>query len=109
MTYKPLTMRPPRLERSHKAKEYEAKGAECDKLAGVAFTPGERQAWVELRDDWIALAKEAKELSLWVEAAHVPLAGSTPLRDDLGRLDAKAGSEPVSTDDTARGETLGDT
>ena len=101
MTYKPLTMKPPRLERAHKAKEYEAKGAECDQLAERAFTPFERQAWIELRDDWVALAKETKELSLWVEAASVPLAGGTPLRDELSRLDLEAAIQPVPTKDMA--------
>src|SRR3954453_4973343 len=98
MTYKPLTMRPPRLERTLKAKEYEAKGAECDQLAERAFTPFEKQAWIELRDDWVELAKEAKELSLWVEAVHVPLAGGAPLRDELSRLDLEAGIQPQAED-----------
>jgi len=98
MTYKPLTMRPPRLERSYKAKEYEARGAECDQLAERAFTPFEKQAWIELRDDWVELAKEAKELSLWVEAAHVPFAGGAPLRDELSRLDLEAGIQPQAED-----------
>jgi hypothetical protein len=107
MTYKPLTMRPPRLERPHKAKEYEAKGAECDQLAGLAYTPGEKQAWIELRDDWVELAKEAQELSLWVEAANVPLADCRP-RDERSGLDLEPGVQPVQTDDMARGETLGE-
>ena len=73
MAYNPLMMTPPGGEGENKAKEYESKGAECHQLAETAPTPSEKAAWVELRDDWIALAKEAKELTLGVKADEAPL------------------------------------
>jgi hypothetical protein len=79
MAYKQLTMTPPRLERITKAKDYRAKGEECDRLAETAYTPLEKQAWTELRNDWIALAQEANELELSVEAAKVPMVSIPPL------------------------------
>lgn len=108
MTYKPLTMKPPRLERVQKAKEYEAKGAECDQLAERAYTPFEKQAWIELRDDWVELSKEAKELSLWVEAAAVPLAADGRPQDAPGGPAPEPGVQPVLTDGSGCRDTLGD-
>jgi hypothetical protein len=73
MANNPLTMTPPGDEGVNKVKEYESKGAECHRLAETARTHFEKVAWVELRDDWIALAKEAKELALWINTDEAPL------------------------------------
>jgi hypothetical protein len=60
--YKPLSVITPRVERQNRSTEYRAKAEACCRMADVAFTPLEKQAWIELADDWAALAQEAREL-----------------------------------------------
>ena len=67
VSYRPLTTTPPRLERYQKAKAFDAKAAQCHQLAEQAPNALEKEAWVALRDDWLALAKEAVEPAVWVE------------------------------------------
>jgi hypothetical protein len=61
MEYKPLTMKPARIERLRKITEYEGKAKHCLQMADVALGPLEREGWMELAKDWEELATEARQ------------------------------------------------
>jgi hypothetical protein len=64
-----------RFDHMNKANEYQTKAEHCYSMAKVACTEFEKQSWLELADDWIALAKESKELA----GSEFPISENWPL------------------------------
>ena len=43
------------------SERFRSKATECRQLAEIAINPLDKQAWLQLAEDWIKLAEEAPE------------------------------------------------
>lgn len=63
MQFQGLTTTPPRTHQFNKAKEHQEKAERCYRMAELAISELEKQAWLELGDDWMKLSRERTEFA----------------------------------------------